>query len=174
MLSEAIVIAVAAGWLGRGKISSLARLDLKQIWLVFLAFSIELGMKWLWRQGYQWVLPWRLQLVEKLAYKRVDESYDVLPGETLDTVINTLLWINRINFHLTGRLDAGVEYRFLKMLLDEQGGQLRHGALVELGYWLHRYVRLGAGYNFSSFTDNEFVDQDRDASGFFFRVVGRY
>jgi hypothetical protein len=119
-------------------------------------------------------LPWRLQLVEKLAYKRIDESLDLLPGETLDTVIHTLLWINRINFHITGKLDAGVEYRFLKMMFDNQGGQLKHGALLELGYWVHRFVRLGAGYNFSSFTDDEFSDQSRDAKGFFFRVVGRY
>jgi uncharacterized repeat protein (TIGR01451 family) len=119
-------------------------------------------------------LPWRFQLVEKLAYKRVEESLDILPGERIRTVIQTLLWINRLNFHLTGKLDAGVEYRFLKMMFDNQGGQLRHGALVELGYWVHRFVRLGAGYNFSSFTDNEFADQDRDAKGFFFRVVGRY
>jgi len=119
-------------------------------------------------------LPWRFQLVEKLAYKRVAESLDVLPGESIDTTIQTLLWINRINFHITGKLDAGVEYRFLKMLFEAQGDQLKHGALVELGYWVHRFVRVGAGYNFSSFSDNEFIEQDRDAKGFFFRVVGRY
>jgi hypothetical protein len=119
-------------------------------------------------------LPWQLQLVEKIAYKRVEEELDLLPASALHQVIHTLLWINRINFHLTGRIDAGVEYRFLRLFLDGQGDQLRHGALVELGYWIHQYVRLGAGYNFSSFSDNEFADQDRDASGFFFRVVGRY
>jgi len=62
VLYEAIIIAVAAGWLGRGKISSLAKLDLHHIWLVFLAFGIELGMDWLWGREYQWVLTWRLQL----------------------------------------------------------------------------------------------------------------
>jgi hypothetical protein len=119
-------------------------------------------------------LPLRLQLVEKLAWKRVEEEQDLVAGATIRTVIHTLLWINRINFHLTGRIDAGVEYRFLRMFLAQQGDQLRHGALVELGYWLHKMIRLGAGYNFSRFSDNEFADQDRDASGFFFRVVGRY
>jgi hypothetical protein len=119
-------------------------------------------------------LPWRLQLVEKLAYKRVAEEGDLLPGSTLATVVHTLLWINRINFHLTGRLDAGVEYRLLRLFVPDQGDQLKHGALVELGYWLFQYVRLGAGYNFSSFSDNEFADQDRDAAGVFFRVVGKY
>jgi hypothetical protein len=119
-------------------------------------------------------LPWRFQLVEKFAYKRVHEELDLVPGETLDTVVETLLWINRLNFHITGRLDAGVEYRFMQMMFEDQGGQLRHGALIELGYWIHRFIRLGAGYNFSSFTDNEFSDQSRDAKGFFFRVVGRY
>ena len=119
-------------------------------------------------------LPWRLQLVEKFVYKRVAQQLDLLPGTTLDTTVETLLWINRLNFHLTGRLDAGVEYRLMKMIFSDQGGQLKHGALVELGYWIHQYIRLGVGYNFTSFTDNEFADQDRDAKGFFFRVVGRY
>jgi hypothetical protein len=62
----------------------------------------------------------------------------------------------------------------LREPLDTQGSQLKHGALIELGYWVHRFVRLGLGYNFSRFSDDEFADQHRDASGFFFRVVGRY
>ena len=49
-----------------------------------------------------------------------------------------------------------------------------HGTLLEAGYWVHRMVRLGLGYNFTRFSDNEFVSQDRDAGGLFFRVVGRY
>jgi len=73
-----------------------------------------------------------------------------------------------------GKLDAGVEYRFLRMFIEGQGGQLKHGALVEVGYWVASVVRLGVGYNFSRFTDNEFADQDRDASGVFFRAVGKY
>ncbi len=119
-------------------------------------------------------LPWRLQIVEKIAYKRMAEQLDVLTDERIDTTLHTLLWINRINFHLIGRLDAGVEYRLLKMVIEGQGDQLQHGFLVEAGYWVHRLVRLGAGYNFTRFSDNEFADQDRDNSGFFFRVVGRY
>ena len=70
-------------------------------------------------------LPWHLQLVEKIAYKRIEESLDLMPGSTLQQVIHTLLWINRINFHITGRLDAGVEYRLLRMFLEGQGDQLR-------------------------------------------------
>lgn len=119
-------------------------------------------------------LPWRLQLVEKAAYKRVVEDLDLLANETLSTTLHTVLWINRLNLHITKRLDAGAEYRFMRMFMENEGDQIRHGALIELGYWVHDYVRLGAGYNFSSFSDNEFADQDRDAKGAFFRVVGRY
>jgi uncharacterized repeat protein (TIGR01451 family) len=119
-------------------------------------------------------LPFRFQLVEKLAYKRVAEEQGIVPGSQLATVVHTLLWINRVNFHLTGRIDAGVEYRMLRLFIPDQGDQLRHGVLVELGYWVHEYVRLGAGWNFTSFSDNEFADQSRDASGFFFRAVGKY
>ena len=119
-------------------------------------------------------LPLGLQLVEKIAYKRVDEQLDVLADETISTVLHTLLWINRINLHVIGHLDAGVEYRLLRMFIESQGDQLQHGLLLEAGYWVHRFVRLGVGYNFTRFSDNEFADQSRDASGFFFRVVGRY
>ena len=62
MLYEAILIAVIAGWLARGKLTNLARMDLRHIWLVFLAFAIEVGMQWLWSRGNQWLLPWRLYL----------------------------------------------------------------------------------------------------------------
>jgi len=92
----------------------------------------------------------------------------------LSTTLHTLLWINRLNFHIIGRLDAGVEYRYLRLFVPGQGDEFQHGALVEAGYWVHHFVRLGAGYNFTRFSDNEFADQSRDASGFFFRVVGRY
>jgi uncharacterized repeat protein (TIGR01451 family) len=120
-------------------------------------------------------LPWLgMQLVEKFAYKRVDEQLDILPGESLATVLHTLLWINRINLHIAHRLDAGIEYRLMRLFAANDAGQLHHGVLLEAGYWLHHHVRLGLGYNFTSFSDNEFAEPNQDAGGVFFRVVGRY
>ncbi|MEK6609281.1 MAG: hypothetical protein AABZ30_16620, partial [Myxococcota bacterium] len=122
-------------------------------------------------------LPWRLQLIEKWAWKRIDEELEVVPGaDPLATITHTALWINRINYHLTRKLDAGAEYRVMALWTPATDGptEVLHGTLVEMGYWVSRYARLGLGYNFSRISENEFQDQDRDARGFFVRVVGRY
>lgn len=112
-------------------------------------------------------LPWNLQLVEKLAFKRQFVRYGDLPEAESDT----WLWINRVNYHLTGDFDAAFEYRLMHNSLS---GEWKHGPLVELTYILMEHARLGVGYNFTSFSDDEFSDLDRDVGGFFFRVQGQY
>jgi hypothetical protein len=82
-----------------------------------------------------------------------------------------LLWINRLNFHLVRNLDVCGEYRMLKSTLADE---LKSGFLVEVAYVLLEKVRIGAGYNFTSFSDNEFARRDYDHGGFFFRVTGQY
>ncbi len=112
-------------------------------------------------------LPFRLQLVEKLAWKRAAVRYDDLPEVESDT----WLWINRLNYHLTDTFDASLEYRFLTNSLSQD---VKHGALLELSYILAEYARLGIGYNFTRFSDDELSDLNRDVGGFFFRVQGTY
>lgn len=123
-------------------------------------------------------LPWHLQLVEKLALKYSREQVDDLPaGDAL-----TLLWINRLNVHLMrmlrpyvdffpGDIDLGGEWRVLNQLST---GTQKQGLLFELTYAPYEFVRLGMGWNFTSFSDDEFARNDEDYSGFFFRVVGQY
>ncbi len=53
-------------------------------------------------------------------------------------------------------------------------GEWKHGPLVELTYLLMQHARLGVGYNFTSFSDDEFSDLNRDTGGFFFRLQGQY
>jgi uncharacterized repeat protein (TIGR01451 family) len=126
-------------------------------------------------------LPLRLQLVEKVAFRHIDQTDDVAFDPLDPTVVgrlhaqtDLLLWINRVNLHLSRRVDAGVEYRVLKLWLPADGEQVRHGALLEVNYLVQQMVRLGVGFNFSRFGDNELADPTRDAFGFFVRVVGRY
>ncbi len=112
-------------------------------------------------------LPWNFQLVEKLAVRR-----SALRVANLPTVVSTtILWINRLNYHLTETWDAGVEYRILTSTLSST---TEHGALLELNYILQKRVRLGAGYNFTSFSDDEFAEFDADYGGPFFRVTAHY
>ena len=112
-------------------------------------------------------LPWRFQIVEKIAWKRMATRTLNLPT----VVSQTVLWINRLNYHLTRTWDAGVEYRLLTSTLARSR---RHGALGEVNYIIQRKVRLGVGYNFSSFSDDEFARLDEDHGGPFFRVVANY
>jgi hypothetical protein len=109
----------------------------------------------------------RLQLVEKFAWKHTRASTSGLPDASGDV----LLWINRLNFHLLANLDLGGEYRMQRSTLADD---LQSGFLVEVAYVLLEKVRIGAGYNFTSFSDNEFARQDYDHGGFFFRVTGQY
>jgi uncharacterized repeat protein (TIGR01451 family) len=125
-------------------------------------------------------LPFKLQIVEQVAVRFRQEQTEGLQ----EAASITFMWINRLNFHLLKKLDIGVEYRFMWMWYGSAGSGLTtpanlpktfdHGLLVEAAYNLHRYVYVGLGYNFSSFSDNLFVDPTRDYSGFFLRVVGKY
>lgn len=119
-------------------------------------------------------LPFHLQLVEKLAWKRETSRFAVTPTDGLETRTDAFLWINRLNLHLIGALDLGAEFRRLRLVLPAGAEQAKWGTLVEIGFWLNPYTRLGAGWNFSHFSDNELQDLDRDTHGFFIRVVGRY
>ena len=112
-------------------------------------------------------LPLGFQLVEKLAYKRYALKVPSLPV----AVSHTLLWINRLNYHLTNTWDIGGEYRFLQNTLSQT---LAHGALFEVNYIIKGAVRLGVGYNFTSFSDDEFARLDESYGGPFMRVVAHY
>ncbi len=112
-------------------------------------------------------LPWRFQLAEKVAWKHVTTRLSGSPEATDDLV----LWVNRLGYHLVDGFDAAVEYRLLHSAL---AGGTQHGALVELAYTIARHVRLGAGYNFTDFSDDLLDDPDRDHGGFYLRMTGMY
>ena len=112
-------------------------------------------------------LPFNLQLVEKVAYRNIRLDVEGMPEVTN----NLTLLINRLNYHIFRQWDVGVEYRFLHQSLTRDW---RHGVLVEANYIVADHVRLGLGYNFTRFAEDELGDFDRDASGLFFRVTAQY
>ena len=124
--------------------------------------------------------PWKIQLVEKLAFKHMSVALDDVPKA--DAI--TLLWINRVNWHVLGTLrgfgvdlqipgeiDLGVEYRALAGLSYDA---LEHGTLLEVQVAPVDQFRVGIGFNFTRFSDNELDRGDVDRSGFFVRAVGAY
>ena len=112
-------------------------------------------------------LPYNLQLVEKIAYRNIRLDVEGMPEVTN----NLTLLINRVNYHIFRQWDVGVEYRFLHQSLTRDW---RHGFLLEANYIVADHVRLGLGYNFTKFAEDELGDFDRDASGIFFRVTAQY
>ena len=113
-------------------------------------------------------LPWRFQLTPKFAYRHAVEEAEGTSGSTRS---NTILVALRTAFHLWKMFDIAAEYRFMKIDLAQQ---LEHGALAELAVSIMGYARIGAGYNFTHFSDDLFQPLTRDAHGFFVRLAGMY
>jgi len=134
-------------------------------------------------------LPWRLQVGQKLAWRR---STEVLgaglqpaapgePGSFIGTQLgglgaavtsDTFLTATRLGWHASPLLDLAGEYRFLTTALT---GDLVHGALVEAAWTFAKAVRLGVGYNFSHIETTEAGDMRKtDDGGFFLRMIGMY
>ena len=113
-------------------------------------------------------LPWRLEFSQKTAFRRVTEATMGLGPESS----STLLLVSRLGWHITDRIDLATEYRFLKVFLT---GDLQHGALLEAAWRFTKMMRVGGGYNFSSFTETNTGDiRSINQGGFFMRMTGMY
>jgi hypothetical protein len=108
-----------------------------------------------------------LQLGEKYAMRR---SIIQDPGVGTWTENDLYLWVNRLNYHLTYLLDASVEYR---ILWDMQAMDNRNGFLAALYYSIGKNMRLGVGYNFTTYTDN-LTFLNYNAKGPFINAVGKW
>jgi hypothetical protein len=64
-----------------------------------------------------------------------------------------------------------VEYRILR---QEEADDSRQGWLTELMWEAVKNIRLGAGYNFTDFSDNEFAENNYSVHGWFIRLQARY
>ena len=119
-------------------------------------------------------LPLELALAEKFAYKHTHARV----GDGPDEYSHTLLWVNRLDKHLFEKFDVSLEYRMLFVYTPDGAGGYAddgdRGFLVEAAYRPMKYLRVGAGYNFTSFTENELDRWDRSGGGFFLRATGMY
>jgi hypothetical protein len=108
---------------------------------------------------------WRFSLGEKVAAKRREE---LTPDGNSSAWM--ILWINRVTFHVTRAWDALAEYR----LLYGPGPAISHGAAVEINRIIVGHLRLGIGWNFANFSDDETRLGDGNENGFFVRAQGFY
>jgi hypothetical protein len=110
-------------------------------------------------RGLQWVSKGALRIRNE---KEGDESADRT---------STYLGIQRLNLGVWKEIDLGVEYRVLH---QREAEDMLSGWLTELSWEVMRRVRLGGGYNFTNFSDDEFSMNDYSVEGWFFRMQGRY
>lgn len=118
-------------------------------------------------------LPHRILLSGKLAYKWTEMDEAFAGAANLETRLSTILAIARLGYQFYGKWDASGEARVLG-LWGTADKESKLGSLLEIGHTVGRHLRLGAGYNFSHFSDNELGDLQRDSHGFFFRMTGMY
>jgi hypothetical protein len=118
-------------------------------------------------------LPYRLLLSGKLALKRSSLQSKLPDVGFSRTGLTSILSIARLGYRFYGKWDASTELRHLALVADE-GNEMKAGTLLELGYTVGRFLRLGAGYNFSHFSDDELRELERDSHGFFIRMTGHY
>ena len=110
-------------------------------------------------------LFWQISLGEKVAAKLREE---LTPDGNSSAWM--ILWINRATLHVTRAWDALVEYR----LLYGPGPAITHGVAIEVNRIIVGHLRLGVGWNFADFSDDETRLGDGSEKGFFVRAEGFY
>jgi hypothetical protein len=108
----------------------------------------------------------RLQWYSKGAARILEERVSDMP----DVTTHTYLAIQRLDFWVDP-IDLGVEYRILR---QREADDSRQGWVTELSRKLKKYLRLGVGYNFTDFSDNEFSSNDYSVRGWYVRAQGKY
>ncbi len=83
----------------------------------------------------------------------------------------SILVVQRFNLNIWRPIDLGLEYRVLD---GRDTDDRRQGWLTEVMWNLHQHFRIGGGYNFTDFSDNEFSQNDYSVNGWFFRIQGKY
>jgi len=106
----------------------------------------------------------KFQIVEKGAFRYMDEKVSGF-GFT-----NTQTWllVNRLNYNLTKDWEFGGEYRILSVV---QAEDFKQGALFEVSRRIGENLKVGAGYNFTDFSD-DLTDLDYTVHGPFVRMTG--
>jgi hypothetical protein len=117
-------------------------------------------------------IEWSLQInrvlewVEKEAL-RWKEEHDA----TGSFESRSWLSIHRLNILFRSDIDLGLEYRTLS---EDATDSQKQGWLSEVGWRPKKHFRLGVGYNFTDFSDDERSLNDFSVEGWFIRAQGMY
>ncbi len=83
---------------------------------------------------------------------------------------NALLLIGRVDYHVVKDWELTGELRHLSVSEAEDA---RTGALLGAYKHINQNVKVGAGYNFTDFSD-DLTDLDYDSEGAFFNILGKF
>ena len=108
-----------------------------------------------------------IEWVEKDALKIKREKI----GNRASLTTHTILSIHRVNFHAWRALDLGLEYR---LLTQREADDIKQGWLSEVTWELAEHLRLGVGFNFTDFSDNEYSENNYSVYGWFFRFQAKF
>ena len=109
----------------------------------------------------------RWEFAGKLARREGDVRYGRGTGDWFDSA--TTFAATQARYELVYRWHAMAEYRWL----DVKDGGTRAGWMVGVDRDIGRNFRIGAGYNFTEFSD-DLTDFDYDHKGWFVNFVGKY
>jgi hypothetical protein len=112
------------------------------------------------------VTPW-MEWAQKGAFRIFTEDVGGMPSQTSQSFLS----VSRLNFKVWEDFYLGTEYR---MLFQDEADDSRQGWATELMWEPVDYLRVGVGYNFTDFSDNEFSNNDYSTHGLYFRFQGKY
>ena len=69
-------------------------------------------------------------------------------------------------------MDPKLVEQWLRLTADDRP-EHRWGSMLEVGFAANKHVRMGVGYNWSRFSDDELY-LERDSHGMFVRLTGQY
>lgn len=103
----------------------------------------------------------------KYAYRQGQLSLDRVNPEFFDS--NAHLYVLRADWHFLHRWDALIEGRMLDLPDAEDQ---RSGSLLALYRHVGENMKVGVGYNFTTFSD-DLTDLDYDSQGYFINLIGK-
>ena len=104
----------------------------------------------------------------KYAYRHGQLSQDRVNPEFFDSRAH--LTVVRADWHFLHRWDALIEGRVLDLPDAEER---RSGSLLGLYRHMGEHMKVGVGYNFTTFSD-DLTDLDYDSQGYFINVIGKF
>ncbi|MDH5835100.1 hypothetical protein [Luteimonas kalidii] len=120
-----------------------------------------LSLEGVYRHDQRW------ELAAKLARREGEARFGRGTGEWFDSA--TTFAAGQVRYELLYRWHAMAEYRWL----DVDDGGTRQGWMAGIDRDLGRNFRIGAGYNFTDFSD-DLTEFDYDHQGWFVNFVGSY